>query len=474
MKALVLWRGSATVGTTLHHLLGFEIRDFVCFNGFNTDSAFTNQRDNFDCVLVAPDRNGEVQNAELSLGCGPTPRSSVTGDRLGLGPSGAVNRQWNCVAIGWLNEIGFGSWDTKKDYPEGGCISRRPVESLVLNNESGFGQYTDVHGSIHASKRILTPNELFVAKVVNNLYRGAEFLNSNNITRIALTRHQRFSGSHCFSTLLLGLHHYSNMAMDFVGSERPSGMAIAYLQVYRNAARTWTSQASTVGTPTVMGLDRIRRSQRVRSIIPLLSCMYNNGGDSDILSHTSRTGLVAAQAMKHGVFTLGEFFQNNASMIQENRYNKGSQSASLGTNILRAASGYRNGDSFGTHVESFRRVADAQTAIVPYLSMGAFTRRGGRAWLAEVQAKVADMDRAGTVDQLVARLEALLVDTYDFRAPPPPVAPAAPQIDTAAVAGAAQGFRQWVSSNNGAFGSTIVRQQTDADRARANAAGTPV
>lgn len=459
MKALVYHKASLRLADgSVGSLLMAQIRDFVCFNGFNVANAFTvGAGGDTDFILVVrPDGRPNLAvsqgNGALSTGLG----------RITAQHPGCAIGQWECVGIGWVHE----NVDQNLSWWTSAAQGRKYKECLVLNQETGFpGYYDGTQDQWRPTKRERTPNEIYIGTALLDVQRGVALPDALRTSRM-------------LRVLAYG-YKVNHLMTDFVGSERNSGLAVAYLQVFRNTSRMFMGSQSTAMAEM---LNTMRAAPGLESLIPFMSSLCHNGGDSDILSHVGPVALpvMAAQAAKWGVFSLAEFFGNNESMIREGRYNKGAQSDNLGRKLRTAKSHHNWPEATATAwqrlTESLRSLIDSGRGVEALLTMAQVHQRGIDDYRRRINEALDAMARIGT--PLTARnnlTELCNEHAVDFRAPVRPSPPVSQ--DTSRIDGASTGFAQWINSNNGRFGNTTTRVQTEADRRRLEArtaAGVPV
>lgn len=463
MKALVMFKRVNAAGLT--QILA-EIRPYGCYNGFNVQGAFGRMPQHTDFIANL-NATGDIAFASVRSGEPVRQTTDVANTTSGT--------DWECLGIGWLSERAAQSYD--QVMASGQSIGRQH-ETVMLNRETVFHQYYDANNDRwNNTNRERTPNEMFVATALNLAYRSAWNGTAAN---------EGVKGSQVLRALWSTHYYGAYMDMDFVGSERSSGMAVAYLQVYRNSARIFQNPIH--NTDVRDTLLEISRVQGIKSMIPFLSALTHGGGDSDIFSHTNgQSGLVAAQAAIHGIFSLQPFMERQVSMLQEGRYAKGNQSNALSNNLTRA---YRetgrtriNDSGWADLIGSLTGITSARRNLSQYLSMSVLQMRGRTQYLSELNTRLDafyNAPSAATAGSTLTTLKTAMLlppdqrvhgNSWDLRTP---VRPIPVPRDTTRVAGAAQGFAQWVAATDARFGDTITRQQTAADVARSNAAGVPV
>lgn len=271
----------------------FSIRSMTCFNGFNTHNAFD---------FEAPVR---------SLMCTLSADLQFSGEYVDNPRNDAVRAnpgysQWECLGIGWLDYYTYAGED----------VVARMARSPKIHERSITAVLNDARCSLRGSSRVLTPNETILARIF-------EWFKSNS-------QRTPEGGTGSMLRALKTMVATRYMAFDFVGSERPSGQAVAYLQVFRNLSQEsyngWTTLPGMLDLAPSLNNFRVGNG-RIKSLIPLLSCLFNHGSDSDILSFAGTN--VCSYMCQHGFWEHPELFSDPRSMLVEGRYNKGNQSARL-------------------------------------------------------------------------------------------------------------------------------------------------
>lgn len=284
----------------------FSVRQMTCFNGFNTSNAF---------AFIRQERTLLCDLSEENVFGGSyhdIPAVSLVDDRPGYS-------RWECLGIGWLDYSIAAGEDVAQVMERNPKVHPRQF-ALALNNERCGRYVAEGEGSVN-TKRVLTPNELILAGIFN---------------WFSQTSNQRADvrGLGFMLRALVTMRATRCMTFDFVGSERPSGQAVAYLQVFRNLSQE--SRDGWIHFPGMLNLqDQLARwtasASSIKSLVPLLSFLHNTGSDSDILSFAGSN--VCAFMCQYGFWQHPELFMNPRSMLVEGRYNKGAQSQRLGQNF---------------------------------------------------------------------------------------------------------------------------------------------
>lgn len=299
MQALLAYKRPNAQGTVD---FGFEVRPMTCFNGFNMDNAFrtVTRIQTRQLALVLP--QGRTQDA----------RYFQEDDN---------EQPWEFMALGWMSDV------CKKNNYTGFLSQAHTFHSVewcaqILNREHVTGMLFDHNSSRSVNgTRDRTPNELLLGNLLYLLGGTGEGQWAEGFQTSPVS--WAFQARSAF--------HYS--LYDFVGSERPSGLAVAYLQVYRNCSKHILNANHKVACSVSNFVGRLDNSMggihsRYKSFIPIISAMTNAGSDSDIFSFSNAPALTL-QIMKFGTFSIGKFMGNPAPMTREGRYAKGAQSSSL-------------------------------------------------------------------------------------------------------------------------------------------------
>ncbi len=362
--------------------VAFEVRSIGCFNGLNCANAFTPRpaqygNTSFDVVIsnVAGDGTlprdwflGRTYRADWSHGCllcqDNIAMAGLNEDRLTIGDGAG----WECIGLGWLSyEMGqfrsqyenpysdehMGTWATTH-HPRFTSQANYTIDArtscLLARNTIAKTYYDGWDGSVRTSYRKVTPNEQFMRNLIAKFGGGRP---SNFITY--------FKGSRVLNGIMWNDQH-KMMHFEFVGSERPSGQAVSYLQVYRNTAEKLFAGGATHGL--TLGQRQLFHTMyshwayAALDPIPMISMICNNGGDSDIVSFAGNQ--FVGYAMKYSLLECPYLYGNKNSMVVEGRYNKGNQSSDLRGNLDREI-------QRGAHVEKFTAIANALGKVSTFL-----------------------------------------------------------------------------------------------------------
>lgn len=311
MYVTVLFKRPSSQGAFTDYY--FDLREFICFNGFNTANAFSAPVGAGGSIMVT------VPNS-TARGYLPVPSQvTVTQDSQTL-------TGWSCLGIGWISPY-VPTWEGFNN-PNAGArtLHTNRVIASLLCREAISDTVSPWTGNIVRTKRALTPNEL----EIKNLMKVFSITNSWN-TRNSSVVLRALVMNHCYNHTLL----------DFVGSERSSGMAVSYLQVFRNVSQVIAcpTRSPYNSSPAENFLQELLcdydGAMKVGYPGVYLSGMFNHGDDSDILSYSNH--MVALQGIRYGMFSLEPFFRRTESMLVEGRYLKGGQSHTLASNVATAA-----------------------------------------------------------------------------------------------------------------------------------------
>lgn len=422
MQALIAYK--RTIGENTQ--VGFEVRSMTCFNGFNVANAFAPvNTDRLDLVVDLQ----VVGSGSLQLATGADPR----------------NTQWSCIGMGWLSTLINGNYDVARmlDAPIDYSGNREQLAAM-LNAEHVTKKMLSMRSfGLVTGLREQTPNEFIIAQALNQIAFQSR-------DRIPLGEFNRLKASKMYAAVILNGHH-QRCLYDFVGSERSSGMAVSYLQVYRNTSQVILSNAHLVKLQGVSAMlasldpGAQHTGTTFKSFIPILSQLFNAGGDSDIFSF-AETPFIALQAMKYGTFSLNQYFGNSSPMTTEGRYTKGSQSLNLQQNVSRAAR-ERSLDP------EMHRIKIVDLYKAQQVLAGSFAPSAFFTGTLEDQKRtvMAAFDRAIAINNNPAQAgvdcRRLLTSFVDLRIP---LVPQAVPVNVASArsAGAAAGFQVWVGQND--------------------------
>lgn len=426
--------------------VAFSIRQMTCYNGFNTLNAFAIHLNEVS-LLVRCTPSGDFFPGEVDM-----PVLSQVANRGGYG-------HWECLGIGWFDYY----MHTGTDIPA--CMRtspkiHNPALAKLVNYEScKFGmRFTD--GSIQSRNlRVMTPNERLMAGIFNHYD-----------TNLRVGEWGQTTGMGRFKSALVTQRITNYMTFDMVGSERPSGLAVAYLQVFRNISqesmRGWTEYKGmlslvphllvALNARSIGANGTVTEVPGLKSIIPLLSVLYNNGSDSDIFSFAGPN--VCAYLCTHGIWGAGpvSLWRRSCSMIEEGRYDKGQQSATLTENFNEAIRNRRresgNAEFWPTSganpFAGIKGSTSSATALETLMTMNQVNLRSNRDNVTRNQylEQLANSIRSywsSNPAQLLNDLCIKLARLPDITASLRP-ARTTPELATD---GAAQGFAQWVATS---------------------------
>lgn len=421
MKALVAY--TRLLNGQRH--VGFEVRIMTCFNGFNSESAFT------------PKPNSVI-DVSVNL-------EGVGSEACTVRPSEASGTLWECIGMGWLsnNVVAGEAFSAMLNSPPNFAGNREQLTSMlniehITNRVTSMSSYSWVAGT-----RVLTEHEGWIGTALAQLKAAA-------VDSIPQSESVRLRGSLMYCAVHLNPYHQWCL-YDFVGSERPSGAAVSYLQVYRNTSQNILNVSNTVKLQSVAALlvcidpGGHHYKTTFKSFMPILSNLFNAGGDSDIFSFAD-SPFVALQAMRFGTFSLSNFYLDSRPMTTEGRYAKGQQSIKLAEKVARAArerqlipSNFTNG---------VKKAWEIQQAFVSVFSPLQFFTRSLHSQSVAIESALAVARRDLPEPQAVGiNLRASLTRMTDLNIPLVPVSPTVTEA-AARSAGAAAGFQVWVSQND--------------------------
>lgn len=347
--------------------------------------------------------------------------------------------------MGWLsnNVIAGESFTAMMNNPPNFAGSREQLTSMlniehITNRVISMSSYSWVAGT-----RVLTEHEGWIGDALAQLKAAA-------VTIIPQSEAIRLRGSFMYCAVHLNPYHQWCL-YDFVGSERPSGAAVSYLQVYRNTSQNILNVNNTVKLQSVAALLACvdpggqHYKTTFKSFMPILSNLFNAGGDSDIFSFAD-SPFVALQAMRFGTFSLSNFYLDSRPMTTEGRYAKGQQSLRLSEKVSRAArerqllpSNFTNG---------VKKAWEIQQAFVAAFSPLQFFTRSLHSQSVAIENALAVARRDLPSPETVGvQLRASLTRMTDLNIPLVPVSPTVTEA-AARSAGAAAGFQVWVSQND--------------------------
>lgn len=450
MRALIAHRRLVTDSNgTQQYELAIGARTFACFNGFNVEGAFHKQNDP-EMVSMVTDLEGHFNNRIQDWKTNNAQRAEFV--------RGKTTGEWECVAIGWLynGAIASGNGPMHGRQVPSTAHSYDFVIGNALRREGFMGRYYDEWNGVYInSLRQLTPMETYLTRV----FSGFEEENRHSVPLEVQNA----------SAIAAAISHNAQFAgclYQFVGSERPSGQAVAFLQTFRNVSEVqyigWIGANSMKYNLIVAAYNRINH-QSGESIYPLMDHLVNYGTDNAITCYAGAG--VILHGMRYGYWSLKEFFHNTSPMTVEGRYNKGAQSMNLSAKYQREANRLNvSVNRAATNVLDLLKNAVTQTPqdIGQLVTHEHIMRNAGNidGLIRTVTEHIRSVDRNNQIPN-IARLIDLARVHGDARtpvappAPPPPPAPPAPVAPQGAAqsatprnttAGAAIGFTQWTST----------------------------
>lgn len=436
----------------------YELRSFTCFNGFNQANAFRFQSANRNLLL-------SIDAQDIVVG---NPIHSPTANQCQ--PSNGYG-EWQCLGIGWLQyNLSQATGNPIADVSRGGRYYDVNFCKLMAKERCHTDNNMVIEGSRIRTLRELTPNERILANIgawFNQAHLQGTDYEGTKRSILSAT----FNPNHVTSAAGMLLAYMTQKVLrftgfDFVGSERPSGLAIAYLQVYRNlcseAAAGFTSWPA-IGalTPALLLTHNVRlirqganntpvETRGIKSYVPLFSYLINHGSDSDILSYAGSN--VCSYMTAHGFWNNGGLFRNPNSMLIEGRYDKGGQSEALRDNFAelvrskRVESGNRElwPTSGADPFRELKQSVSSANELEQLLSMQS----------ARMQQTATEAQRLNYIQRIGQQLQSfwsnnpqVKVDAFQVKMASLPDLSQTFRATPATVAdGAAMGYHQWVDS----------------------------
>lgn len=463
MRALIAHRRLVTDSTGQQmYELAIGARSFACFNGFNEPTAFTKKNDP-EVIHMVTTVQGRFSNRSADWLYNAGQRSEFArGKTLG---------EWECVGIGWIYNSATatpnGPMHGRTMPPDANCYDWNIGNAL--RREGFIARYYDGwNGGYVATRRRLTPMEMYLSAVLSPFESEDRQHVPNNVQQASAIAH--------------AIQHNQSAAgclYSFVGAERPSGQAVAYLQTFRNVSEQqfqgWSGASAIKRSIIIQAWNQLDRrgADSNQSIYPLMDHLVNYGTDNAITCYAGHG--VMLHAMKYGFWSLAEFFHNTTPMTVEGRYNKGAQSNNLKDRYRQACN--QRGVAIPPEAESlFLTIKNAAAQSAPAVGPMVTHDRIGAAvaggtldrFIEGVTTAIRNIARQDPGNQ-IRRMMELITAHGDARRPPEPVAPPAPrpapQAPTApttpavapqgaaqsatprnTTAGAAVGFTQWTSA----------------------------
>lgn len=374
--------------------VAFEIRQIGCFNGLNCQNAFTPRPSScaqqvFDLVLsnVEPDGapiiNQWVYGLERRDPWQSHPMAcdqfiamrGLNDERLSIANN---HGHWECIGMGYLSyEAGnqqlvyeppysnratmtFTQWQHPRFNAPNSALGDARSGALLARNTVFDRYYDGYSGEDRRSYRKCTPNEQFMRELFTSIQEVAMI--------------PAFSAAYKASRVLNaviynGQHHM--MLIDMVGSERPSGLAVAYLQIYRNLSEKMAKSGVRAGGLSSAQLSLLHKMYhnwdfQIHDPLPLISTFVNNGSDSDIVNFTCQ-GFIG-YAIKHSLLNCAHMVGNQQPMTVEGKYNKGYQSARIRGNFEQKVAETQSGQKFEEitgRLNQFKRYIDHNGPYCP-------------------------------------------------------------------------------------------------------------
>lgn len=344
---LALKRQYTQAGQPDRTLLTFQIISMGCFNGFNTQRAFDHGvAGGIDDLYIETNNTGvplRITNANLNAKAwGGT---NAERQRLATDFNGWTAGPYETLGIGYISYL---SGVQQKTYAE--LINTRRTEQNgkacpwvgeLLLREGFIASYRNpILGGYTPTLRVLTPNETFLSTCFGAFESGSVVFEASmrdTTSRLAVT--------------VMANRVWSGSLYQFVGSERPSGQALAYLQAWRNCSNYSHSgfEASGFSGQHNLCIQLANSSAwRGKSVIAILSYLFNCGDDSDIITFAGNHYL--SYCTKVGFWNTTNLFRDQSSMMSEGRYNKGGQSVALRQNLQTRRSMNSRSDSHAAWV----------------------------------------------------------------------------------------------------------------------------
>lgn len=315
--------------------VAFEIRSYSCFNGFNQQNAFMALRDpnyqNFDLVVSNVNPDGRLAGARH-----PRRENIHTLESGQDVPLMRDNANWECLGLGVAlyaaaSNVTFGNIEEGAPTPRVDYRITSSTDTSVMNrkvttlaNINGIQREYWIGSHKFPTRRQFTPNEDYLSNFFQ-LFQDGRF-----------DAMKGFIGmSRVFQLLARNWNHQSGL-YQFVGSERPSGLAVSYLQIWRNTMEKnsggWSNRMDVLQALQYL-YDQYIPGPRTLDVMPILSAWLHNGDDSDIVNFAG--GGFVAYSARHGLFNQVQFYRNTVTMLEEGRYNKGGQSDAISRNFNR-------------------------------------------------------------------------------------------------------------------------------------------
>lgn len=319
-------------------MLHVEIIQMGCFNGLNMTEAFVSQRaGGFRDLSIEIDETGNPVADESITANSFYARTYGAGasesTRMARAFDGYTAGAKQTIGVGYINYNSGGAQRTTAQMtpPPSNTNTNQKADPYVgelLYREGFMSPYrSPVTGVTRPSLRVLTPNEQILSNCFSAFERQTRafpdgFANTLSRVAITVTHNKAWRGA----------------LYQFVGSERPSGQAIAYLQAWRNCCEYSNNYgfAEVAGQRQTCQIIATNRAWDNVSVIAVLSHLFNSGDDSDIITFAGNHYL--SYCTKVGYWNTTNLFRDQSSMLQEGRYNKGGQSSAIRDRLHRLRS----------------------------------------------------------------------------------------------------------------------------------------
>lgn len=463
MYALLIWKRKVVrEGVPALQFL-FERRDMGCFNGMNREHAYTWGQHVYDYCEVGMEvpaaaltQDGDRIAGNLSAESFRTNAVTVVGGALRshaiFGASiRATVTNFECIGFGWISYTAhaLNHGENHTDFYTKSSHARAKVPVVVddlIAREDFFPSSRNTQtGNNRVNLREFTPNETEISRLLAPFNYGPNNSAYNlNSSRSVLPRQALVASGIARCIELYSFLRRTTMAI--VGTERPSGLAVAYLQVMRNFG-----EQALQGFPNSPALsqflntsfDNGRRGCVLRlndSALAYMSAFVNGGDDSDIISYSGAR--VPAAITRFSIWKLAHLFRNPSSMLVEGRYNKGGQSDSLRRNLDVKLTQLRDTSRIPAGIGRVPGILNEVRNIESEVSYATMCARNFN--VADIIAHVSDrIRRISNPMTIIEQFQADCAAMAD-------VTVTVPQTPTLPTDGAARTFHQWVATNDAA------------------------
>lgn len=333
MYAILAFKSTRTIGAAVRTLCHFRIASMGCFNGLNDTSAFNWGNGSPDITIETHDDGRPVVRADNgqvnAWGIG-----AAEGARLNTEFAGYRDTTPVCIGMGYLSYL-TGSTQKTLAQITGNNMNITPENGKnnvylgsMLMREGFLAAFRDpVFGGQRATLRELTPNEQYLSNLCAPINNGGAVFSPEvrDTTKMGVT--------------MTANKVWHGQLYQMVGSERPSGQAVAYLQAWRNASQMSVDNGF-AGLQGAKGIIEqfasLSRNLQDKSCISLLSVLFNHGDDSDIITFAGNH--YVSYCIRVGFWNTANLYRDQRPMTQEGRYNKGGQSTSIRENLHRIRS----------------------------------------------------------------------------------------------------------------------------------------